>query len=270
MAKAENGDVSLHYEESSVTAGKVLVLSNSLGSNLHMWDKVLARFESSHHVVRYDMRGHGESSVPPGPYTIDQLGGDVVLLLDHLGIERADVGGLSLGGMVAMWLAMHEPERVSRLILANTAARIGTRELWDQRMATARTEGMAALARLSLERWFTNAYRDEHPDEMEMIRAMIAATDVKGYEACCGVLRDTDLRTGIAGIRAPALVISGTHDPATPPSDGRALHAALHDAKYLELEASHLSAWERAGEFSGAALAFLGARECKDGERGDG
>ncbi|MBV8629298.1 MAG: 3-oxoadipate enol-lactonase [Silvibacterium sp.] len=257
MPHAESVNVRLYYETSGPTGNSVLLLSNSIGSNLHMWDKVLRQFEGTHRVVRYDMRGHGQSSVPPGPYTMDQLGGDVLFLLDHLGIERADVCGLSVGGMIAMWLGIRVPDRIERLILANTAARIGSVELWNQRIAMARTEGMEALAQMTLGRWFTRAYIDEHPDEMETICAMIAATDAQGYEACCCALRDTDLRTAVAAIKATALVISGSDDPATPASEGRALHAALRDSRFVELEASHLSALEKPEEFAAAVLKFL-------------
>lgn len=265
MPKIEDGGVSLHYELSGITGADVLMFSNSLGSNLRMWDKVLPAFESRYRVLRYDMRGHGESGVPAGPYTVDQLSGDILSLLDHLGIERVDFCGLSIGGMLAMWMGIHAPQRLRRLILANTAARIGTREIWDQRIAALQTAGMASLALMTLERWFTRSYRDAHPDEMEMIRAMVAATDATGYEACCGALRDTDLRGEISAISAPTLIIGGTHDPATSRSDGLALRSALPDSNYVELNASHLSAWERAEEFAAVALEFLSAGQPKHG-----
>ncbi len=265
MPEVEDRDVQLYYELSGTRGGRVLMFSNSLGSNLHMWDKVVPRFEANCHVLRYDMRGHGKTSVPAGPYTIDQLGGDVLFLLDRLGIERVDLCGLSVGGMIAMWIAIHAPERLGRLILANTAARIGTREGWEQRIATVETAGMASLAAASLERWFTRGYREEHPDEMGAMRDMIAAVDANGYKAGCAVLRDTDLRTEIPDISVSTLVITGKHDPATPPSDGLALHAALRDSKYVELDASHISAWERADEFAEAVHSFL-----INGERTDG
>jgi len=257
MPTIENGEISLHYERTGAAGADVLMFSNSLGSNLHMWDKVLPAFESRYQILRYDMRGHGKSSVPAGPYTIDQLGGDVLSLLDHLGVEKVNFCGLSIGGMLAMWLGIRAPQRVKRLILANTSARIGTRELWDQRISTAQTAGMASLALMTLDRWFTPSYKDEHPDEMAMIRAMAAATDPRGYVACCQLLRDTDLRGEVSTIIAPALIIGATHDPATPPSDGRAIHAALPGSHYVELNASHLSAWERADEFAAAAVKFL-------------
>ena len=265
MPKAENGDVRLYYELSGKPEGETLVFSNSLGSNLHMWDNVLPWFEKSYRVLRYDIRGHGESSVPPGPYTIAQLGGDVLHLIDRLGLDRVSVCGLSLGGMVAMWLGTHAPQRVRRLVLANTGARIGTPQMWDERVATVQSSGMASLATTGLQRWFTPGYREHHPSEMEIIRSMIAATDAHGYAACCGVLRDTNLRHEVRAIEAPCLVITGKYDPATPPSDGLALHSSLRHSSYVELDASHLSAWERAQEFADVVLAFLDTQESNDG-----
>ena len=222
-------------------------------------------FESKYRVLRYDMRGHGESSVAPKPFTIEQLGCDVLGLLDEVEADRASVCGLSLGGLVALWLGIHAPERVNRLIFANTAARIGSRELWEQRIATVRNSGMSQLAAATLERWFTPGYRATHPEEMEQIGEMITATRPEGYAACCAVLRDTDLRSEVGMVEAASLVISGTHDPATPPGDGRALHAGIPNSSYVELDASHLSAWERADEFAGAVLQHLAAGEAMNG-----
>ena len=265
MATSESGGVRLHYEVSGNPRGAVLVLANSLGSNLHMWDKVLPAFESRYRVLRFDMRGHGESGLSPQPFTIEQLGRDVLQLLDEVKVDRASVCGLSLGGVVALWLGIHAPARVERLVLANTAARIGNQEMWEQRIATVANTGMSPLAVATLERWFTPTYRERHPEEMEQIRAMIAATDPGGYLACCAVLRDADLRAEIGSIEAPSLVITGTHDPATPPSDGRAIDAALRNSRYLELNSSHLSAWECADEFAAAVVQHLAAGEGTDG-----
>ena len=265
MPMVDRGGVLLHYELSGKEHAEVLVLGNSLGSNLHMWDKVAPIFEGTFRVLRLDTRGHGKSGVPPGPYSIRELGGDVLFLLDSLRIDRANVCGLSLGGMVAMWLGIHAPQRVRRLIMANTGARIGTREMWEQRIAAVQGSGLQELAEVTLTRWFTPQYRQEHGDEMELIRRMIVATDPAGYSACCGLLRDTDLRGDIARVSAQCLVIAGRRDPATPPDDGQAIHEALRNSKYVELEASHLSAWEQAAEFGAAVCSFLESGEVWNG-----
>ena len=255
----ENGAAGIHYELSGRADGPVLVLGNSLGSNLHMWDKVAGRFGEEYRVLRYDMRGHGGSSITAGPYRLEQLGNDVLTLLDFLGVERVNFCGLSMGGQVAMWLAIHAPLRVNRIVLANTGARILTPEAWDLRIAAVRKNGMEALAAASLERWFTPRYREQHQDEMAVIQAMIASTNPDGYCRCCNVLREADLRAEIRSVVTPSLIITGAHDPATPPSDGQALRAALRFSEYLELDSSHLSAWERADEFAHAVLTFLAA-----------
>ncbi len=257
MPTLETGDVRLHYERRGAVNGPVLVLANSLGSNLHMWDKVLPSLERNLQILRYDTRGHGKSGVPPPPYSIEQLGSDLLLLMDHLSIDRAHLCGLSLGGLVSMWLGIYSPERFERLIFANTAARIGTRDGWEQRIAMVQSSGMDGLALQTVERWITPAYREQHPAEMETIRQMLAATNPTGYCGCCAALRDTDLRGEISAIEAPCMVITGTHDPATPPSDGRAIHSALRDSSFVEFDSAHLSAWEKAEEFAGAVLAFL-------------
>jgi 3-oxoadipate enol-lactonase len=265
MPTAESGGVKLHYELSGDPGRSVLVLANSVGSTLHMWDKVLPAFEGKYRVLRFDTRGHGKSGVSPEPFTIDQLGRDVLRLLDEVGADRASVCGLSLGGLVALWLGIHAPERMHRLIFANTAARIGTVEMWDQRIATVHDTGMSALAAATLGRWFTPTYREHHPEEVEQIRQMVAATDPRGYLACCAALRDADLRAQVGAIEAPSLVISATYDPATPPSDGRAIHEGLRKSRYVELNCSHLSAWELPDEFAAAVLQHLAAGEDTDG-----
>jgi 3-oxoadipate enol-lactonase len=265
MPTVNHGDVRLHYELNGPENGEFLVLANSLGSNLHMWDKVLPAFENAHRVLRFDTRGHGESSAPAGPYTLDQLGQDALFLLDHLHVDRVAFCGLSLGGLVAQWLGIRAPQRVHHLVMANTGARIGTTEMWNERIALVEKNGLEDLASATLGRWFTSSYRERHAEEMKTIRQMIASTDPGGYSACCGVLREADLRPHIGSVQAPCLVIAGTHDPATPPSGSQALCSGLRQSHYVELDASHLSAWERADEFARAVLAFLHTGGRRDG-----
>jgi len=257
MPTIELEGVSIHYEVSGRASARTLVFSNSLGSNLHMWDKVLPFLESDFRVLRYDTRGHGLSSTPALPWSLDILAEDLLGLLNALSIEHAHLCGLSLGGMVGLWLAVHSPERIKRLVLANTATRIGSREMWETRIATVKSQGMAELARATVDRWLTPGYVHQNPEEADAIRSMIEQTPPEGYIGCCGVLRDTDLRGDLGCIQAPCLVITGTHDPATPPSDGRLLESSLPHARYLELDAAHLSSWERPAEFAEALRAFV-------------
>jgi 3-oxoadipate enol-lactonase len=265
MPAIELEGVSINYQLSGPASARTLVFSNSLGSDLHMWDKVVPFLEHDFRILRYDARGHGSSSTPALPWSIEMLAGDLIALLNAYSIERAHFCGLSLGGLVGLWLATHSPERIQRLVLANTAARIGSREMWETRIATVKSQGMAALARATIDRWFTPRFVRHHPDQVDAIRSMIELTPPEGYVGCCGVLRDTDLRPGLVRIQAPCLVIAGTHDPATPPADGRLLASGLRHARYLELATAHLSAWEQPMEFAEALRTFLFEEEQRNG-----
>ncbi len=239
----------LHHEVSGAAPGALpLVLGNSLGTTLAMWDPQLAELTQRAAVVRFDYRGHGGSPVPPGPYTIDELGGDLLALLDRLEIEQASYCGVSLGGMLGMWLAINAPERVDRLVLISTAAHLPPAEGWYTRAATVRAAGSAgAVAEAVLSRWFTEPYAREHPDVVERHRRMIAATAAEGYASCCEAIAELDLRAGLPSIQAPTLVISAAQDPATPPAHGRAIASAIPGAELEVLDpGAHLCSVERA------------------------
>ncbi len=235
----------------------VLVLSNSLGADLSMWDDQVDALALRFRVVRYDTRGHGSSTATPGPYAIERLGRDVVGLLDGLGIAQAHFCGLSLGGLTGMWLGVHAPNRVRRLVLANTAARIGPPENWNARIDKVRTGGMGAISQAVVERWFTASYIASHPQRAAAMRQMLERTPAEGYVACCAAVRDADLREGIAGIEVPTLVIAGSHDMATPATEGRFLADRIEGAAYVELAAAHISNIEAAPAFTQALLTFL-------------
>jgi 3-oxoadipate enol-lactonase/4-carboxymuconolactone decarboxylase len=257
MPLAELPDVHLNYELEGSEEAPVLVLSNSLGSDLSMWAMQMPALLTHFRVLRYDTRGHGKSGVPQGDYTVEQLGGDVIGLLDHLGITHAHFCGISMGGLTGMWLALHHPQRVRRLVLANTAARLGSDESWQARINAVRSEGMAALAPAIIERWYTPAYKSRCAAALEPTQKTLATTSADGYASCCAALRDADLRDGLVRIALPTLVIAGTYDSSTPPSDGRAIAAKIDGAHYVELDAAHISNQEQAGAFTGAVLSFL-------------
>jgi 3-oxoadipate enol-lactonase len=235
----------------------VVVFSNSLGTNRSLWDRQTPALVGRHRVLRYDTRGHGESDAPDGDYTIDRLGRDVLSLMDGLGIARADVCGISLGGMTALWLGVHAQERVGRLVLANTAARIGSVALWDERIHVARTRGMQTLADGSMERWFTNPFRDAEPGTIERLRSTMSGMPVAGYAGCCAALRDADLRSVTPGVRARCLVVTGLHDPSTPHAAGMWLAETIPSATLATLDCAHLSNIERAPEFNQELTRFL-------------
>lgn len=235
----------------------VLVLSNSLGTNLSMWDGQMPALTARFRVLRYDTRGHGASTVTPGAYSIDMLARDVLALLDALKIRRAHFCGLSMGGMTGMWLGVHAPDRIGRMVLANTAPKIGTPEMWNQRIDNVRKGGMEAIVDTVLERWFTAGFRARAPEPVARMRAMLTATPAEGYMACCAAVRDMDQRDAIAEIRHPALVIAGTHDVVTPPAEGRATAERIRGARYLELDAAHISNVEAADRFTAETVAFI-------------
>jgi 3-oxoadipate enol-lactonase len=237
----------------------VLLLSNSLGTTSRLWDLQAAAFVRAFRVVRYDTRGHGQSSAPAGEYSLDVLGRDALAVLDAVGVRRADVCGISLGGMTAMWLGLHAPERVGRLVLANTGARIGTTEIWSERIALVRAKGMVAIADLTPARWFTEDFRARQPAVVAELKAMVAACPPHGYVGCAAALRDADLRARIGAIAAPVLIITGASDPATPPSEGAWLCARIAGARHRELAAAHLSNIEASDAFTAAVLDFLAA-----------
>lgn len=259
MPVVDVGTGSIAYRCDGPAGAPVLVLSNSLGTTLSMWEPQAAAFARRFRVVRYDSRGHGGSAVTPGPYTIEQLGRDVVGLLDRLEIKWARLCGLSMGGMVALWLVAHAPERIDRLALCNTAARIGPPDQWNARIAAVRRGGMAAVAATVVERWFTPAFVAREPTVADSARQHLLHTAPDGYCACCAAVRDADMRPLLSQVRAPTLVIAGTHDRVTPPADGRLLAAAIPDARYVELDAAHLSNIEAAAPFTDAVLHFLSA-----------
>ncbi len=251
--------VRLWYQIEGSAGAVPIVLSNSLGTDLTMWDAQMPALKQQFQVLRYDTRGHGQSSVPTAPYQVDRLGRDVVALLDACGIGRAHFCGLSMGGMTGMWLGRAAPERVDRLVLCNTAARIGPPEVWDKRVEAVRAGGMTAITPGVIERWFTPDFRAREPKAVERIVAMLHATPPEGYSAACRAIRDMDQRADIASIKARTLVIAGASDQATPAADGRAAAAAIPGARYVELAAAHLSNIEAADAFTEALVTFLTA-----------
>lgn len=255
LANIENVD--LYFEWSGKGDGPVVVLLNSLGTDLHLWDSVAAPLGERYRLLRCDTRGHGRSSVPSGEYTLTDLTTGVLSLLDHLAISRAAVCGVSLGGLTALSLAVTAPARLTRIIAANTAARIGTAPRWTDRIAKVRDTGLAGIAGETLTRWFTPAFLREHPGQVEPIRATFAATNPEGYTACCAALRDADLRERVKRIALPTLLITGTADPVTPPSDALFLHGKITGSSLVELPGAHLTVIEDAAAFADAVLNFL-------------
>src|SRR5579864_8059515 len=235
MRFLEIGDFRAHYALSGSASAPVLVLSNSLGTDFSMWDPQIPAFEKHFRVLRYDSRGHGQSSVTPGPYRIEQLARDVLHILDRLSIDRIHFCGLSMGGMIGIWLGINAPERLHKLVLCNTAARIGTAEVWNARIDAVSKDGMKAIAPAVIERWFTPAFRAAAPEIVANAQRMIEASPPDGYSACCAAIRDMDQRESVSSIRVPTFVVSGIKDPVTTTADGQFLADRISGARHLEL-----------------------------------
>jgi 3-oxoadipate enol-lactonase len=261
MPRAKVNDIEIHYELSGRADAPVVMLSNSLGTRLEMWDPQMPALTGRYRVLRYDSRGHGRSGAPPGPYSIPMLGEDARALLDALGIASVHFCGLSKGGMVGQWLGAHHADRLLSLTLCATAARVGTAELWNQRIEQSAREGMAALVDGVTERWFTAGYRAAPGPELEQVRAMILATSPQGYGACCAAIRDMDQSEAVRSIRTPTLIVAGTDDPATTVEMMRALHERILGSRFVEIpQAAHLLNIEQTEHFNRTLTSFLDAQ----------
>lgn len=250
--------VAVHHVVEGPSEAPVLVLGGSLGSTLRIWDAQAARLSSRFRVVRFDTRGHGESPVPPGPYTIADLGQDVIALLDRLGVSKAHFCGVSLGGMIGMWLAAYAPDRIDRLVLCCTSARLGPPQTWADRARTVREQGAAALADTVVARWLTPEYAARNPGLARDLRDMIAATPAEGYAGCCGVIEHMDLTGILPTVRAATLVIAGADDPATPPAHGASIAAAIPGARMAIVpHAAHLANVEQADTVTALIMEHL-------------
>lgn len=257
MPYAELTHVRLHYSLEGREDMPLLVLVHSLGTDLTLWNDVTSTLAIRHRILRYDLRGHGMSSVPAGPYSIADMSQDLLELLEMLKVDFCDVCGLSIGGQIAMWLGAHVPEKFRRLIMANTAARIGTVEGWNERIARVRSEGLSGIAEEAMNRWFTDAFRRRAAARVAEMRSALAATPPEGYISCCAALRDSNLSALLPMIEARVMVICGANDPVTTTGEGRSLAGAMRRASLIELDAAHISAVEQPVSFSSAALDFF-------------
>lgn len=233
--------MNLNYELTGPRDAPVVVLSNSLGTDLSLWDEQIPALRRHFRVLRYDQRGHGASPSAPGPFTLEQLAGDVLQLMDRLGIGAAHFAGVSLGGMTGMWLAEHAPDRIDRLALLCTSAELGPPSMWTERAAVVRERGVEAMVDPSLPKWFTPEFA-QRAEVVEKFGGMIRACDREGYAACCEAIAGMDLVDGLPRISAPTLVVAGAEDPATPPAHAERIAAGVPGARVEVLSpAAHLA-----------------------------
>jgi 3-oxoadipate enol-lactonase len=254
--KTDDGCI-IHVEVEGPQSGPVLMLSNSLGTNLHMWDDQAPMWSRHFRLVRYDRRGHGKSSVPKGPYPMERLGRDVLAVLDALGIAKINWCGLSMGGMVGQWLGANAGNRIEKLILSNTSSYFADKSLWEGRLKTVREKGLAAIIDANMERWFTKEFRDRNPQAIARMREMFLATKPEGYIGCGEGIRDMDHRALLGKITAPTLVIAGRHDPATTLEANEYIHQHIPGAKLTVLETAHIANVEQPPLYAGTVLNFL-------------
>lgn len=252
------GDAKLRCEHTPRPGAPALLLINSLGTNLDMWEDQLASLSERYELIRYDARGHGKSTTGSATEVpLATLASDALAVLDSCGIARAHICGLSLGGMTAMRIAIDTPDRVLKLVLCNTSAHMPPKEAWQERIETVHTKGMAPLVDSVLERWFTPQFREHSPGKVERIRTMLLNTDPHGYTLCCSAIRDMDLREDIASITAKTLIIAGLNDPATPLPHAEFIQSRIAGSRLVTLDAAHLSNIQCAPQFTTALQDFL-------------
>jgi 3-oxoadipate enol-lactonase len=235
----------------------VLILSNSLGTDHDMWDPQMPAFTKHFRVVRYDRRGHGKSGVPAPPYTMEELGRDVLAIMDGLHIKKANWCGLSMGGMVGQWLGANAPDRFERLVLCNTACFYPDKDTWTERIAAVKKNGIVAVAQTVPARWFTEGFIAREPEKVARLRKMVEATELDGYLGCCEAIKAMDHRELLHKIKAPTLIIAGKHDVATPVVSGEFIRDNIPGSKMVILDAAHISNVEQADKFTAEVLAFL-------------
>jgi 3-oxoadipate enol-lactonase len=241
-------------------SGPTLMLSNSLGSTMQMWEPQMKALTQVFRVIRYDRRGHGKSGVPPGPYSMERFGRDVLAILDDLNIDKVHWCGLSMGGMVGQWLGANAPERMDRIILANTACYYADPSNWLSRIKIVKESGIAAIADAVIANWLTADFREREPQVSANMKAMMLATPAQGYIACCEALSTLDQRELLPKIKSPTLVIAGRHDLSTPVAAGELIRSKIPGASMTLLDAAHISNVEQPHAFTEAVVGFLTQR----------
>lgn len=247
----------IYVEVEGPAAAPVLMLSNSLGTDLHMWDDQMPEWSKHFRVVRYDRRGHGKSGASPAPYSFDLFGRDILAILDALKIARMNWCGLSMGGMDGQWLGANAPDRVEKLVLANTNYYYPDKAPWADRIRAVHENGLASFVDANMQRWFTKGFIERAPQAIARMKEAFLACNPEGYAACVAAVRDIEFRASNTRIAAPTLVIVGKHDPATPPQNGAEIAKAIKGAKLVTLDAAHISNVEQPKAFADAVLDFL-------------
>ena len=257
MPTFKSNDAEINYQTFGDATRPALVFSNSLGTNFSMWKAQIEYFQKDHFVVCYDTRGHGKSSTPQGPYTIDQLGQDVINLLDHLNVEKTTFCGISMGGLTGQWLAINYSARFNYVIVCNTAAKIGQEQAWKDRATLVREQGLQPIASTAASRWFTEHFIQRNTAIVTSLSNDLGASSAEGYASCCEALAKADLREQLKDICIPVLVIAGTQDPVTTVADGIFMTDRIVGSQLFEIDASHISNIEQPEAFNSAVQKFI-------------
>ncbi len=259
MPTFTSNDAQINYQTFGDATKPALIFSNSLGTNFKMWQAQIDFFQQDFFVICYDTRGHGASSAPQGPYSIDQLGQDVVNLLDHLNVEKAAFCGISMGGLTGQWLAIHRPERFNQVVVCNTAAKIGQEQAWNDRAALVREQGLQPIASTAASRWFTEPFIQSNATVVNNLQNDLAAGSAEGYASCCEALAKADVREQLKDITVPVLVVAGQQDPVTTVVDAQFMVERIANSQLFEINASHISNVELPNEFNQAVKQFIQA-----------
>lgn len=257
MPTFTSNDAQINYQTFGDAAKPALVFSNSLGTKFSMWQPQIDFFQKDYFVICYDTRGHGASSAPQGPYSIDQLGQDVVKLLDHLNIEKAAFCGISMGGLTGQWLAINRPERFNQVVVCNTAAKIGQEKAWLERASLVREQGLTPIASTAAGRWFTEAFVQSNPDIITKLSNDLGAGSPEGYASCCEALAKADLREQLKQVKIPVFIIAGQQDPVTTMEDGLFIQKQIFNSQLFNINASHISNLEQPEDFNNTIINFL-------------
>lgn len=254
---SENVSTFYDFHSEAGPDAPVLMFSNSLGTTLDMWRSQVDALGGNFRILRYDTRGHGQSSTPPGPYSLDDLGEDVISLLDHLELERVHFCGLSLGGFVAQWLAVNAPDRLHKVVICNIAAVTASPVFWHDRAELVLREGMQAIVEGVMARFFSPHFAQTSPAAVQAIHDDFLLTPPVGYAGSCAALEHADFRTQLPGVEVPALVIGGALDQAAPPAGVMEVASLITDSRYVEIDAAHISNVENPAAFDAAITEFL-------------
>lgn len=259
MPTFTSNDAQINCQTFGDAANPALIFSNSLGTNFKMWQPQIDFFQQDFFVICYDTRGHGASSAPKGPYSIDQLGQDVVNLLDHLNVEKATFCGISMGGLTGQWLAIHRPERFNQVVVCNSAAKIGQEQAWNDRAVLVREQGLQPIASTAASRWFTEPFIQSNATVVNNLQNDLAAGSAEGYASCCEALAKADVREQLKDISVPVLVVAGQQDPITTVADAHFMVERIANSQLFEINASHISNVELSNEFNQAVKQFIKA-----------